>query len=461
MDLKTYTDRRNLLRTRASEDALIVIPGHQFQPRNYAANVFPFRQSSHVLYYSGLARDSIVLVIGTSPDDDCLYGRPSSLGDVVWHGPEPTLEEQAAGAGIQQVRPLSSLAADIEEAGQGGRLVHYLHPTQASTVEWLAEVLGVRASEVNSGWSRSLAAAVVSQRNQKDSGEIAEIEDALEITNEMHLECMRMTQPGITEAQVAGSIQGIALSFDRAQAYNPIVSVHGEVLHNNTYRNTLEDGQMLLNDSGAESPLFYASDITRCCPVNGTFSPAQKTIHDIVLSSQIAGIEAIAPGVPYAEVHKASSRAMASGLIASGLMKGDAHDAVAAGAHALFFPHGIGHLLGLDVHDMEDLGDIAGYGEGRERSEQFGLNFLRLGRPLEEGFVVTVEPGIYFIPALIDQWEGESRHQDFINYDRVREFVGLGGIRIEDDILCTSEGYRILGPAIPKTTEEIEEVMAS
>lgn len=460
MDPSTYADRRNHLRTLASE-AVLLIPGHQFQPRNYRANVYPFRQSSHVLYYTGLSRDSLVLVIGATPEEDCLYGRAATVDSVMWHGPEATLEDQAASAGINCVRPLSSLAEDLRESGEGGRLIHYLLPTQASTREWLGEILGVRAAEVGEGWSRALAAAVADQRNRKEAGEIAEIEDALGVTAEMHLECMRMTRPGITEAQIAGAVQGIALSFDREQAYNPIISVRGEVLHNNTYKNVLEEGQMLLNDSGAESPLFYASDITRCSPVSGTFTEAQSGIYETVLQGQLAGIDAIAPGVPFAEVHMASARALAAGLIDMGLMKGSLDDAVEAGAHALFFPHGIGHLLGLDVHDMEDLGDIAGYGEGRSRSDVFGLNFLRLGRPLEEGFVVTVEPGIYFIPVLIEQWKSEGRHAEFLNHDRIQEFIGLGGFRIEDDILCTADGYRELGPGIPKTISDIQEVMAS
>ncbi len=460
MDASTYTDRRNHLRTNASE-AVLLIPGHQFQPRNYRANVYPFRQSSHMLYFTGLSRDSLVLVIGATPQEDILYGRAASIDDVVWHGPEPSLEEQAATAGIEQVRPLSALSDDLREAGEGGRLIHYLHPTQASAAEWLGDILGVRASEIASGWSRSLATAIAEQRNCKTSEEIAEIEEALGVTSEMHLECMRMTQPGITEAQIAGAIQGIALSFDREQAYNPIISVRGEVLHNNTYKNVLQEGQILLNDSGAESPLFYASDITRCCPVSGTFTDEQRGIYDVVLQGQLAGIETIAPDVPYADVHMASARAMAVGLTEMGLMNGPIDDAVAAGAHALFFPHGIGHLLGLDVHDMEDLGDIAGYGEGRERSEVFGLNFLRLGRPLEEGFVVTVEPGIYFIEALIEKWEAQGTHAEFLNFERIKDFVGMGGIRIEDDVLCTADGFRVLGPDIPKTAADVQEAMAS
>jgi Xaa-Pro aminopeptidase len=246
---------------------------------------------------------------------------------------------------------------------------------------------------------------------------------------------------------------------NRQQAYPPIVTVHGEVLHNHGYDNVLEDGQLLLIDAAAESPRFYASDITRTFPVNGRFNTEQAAVYQIVLRSQMAAIALIKPGVPYREVHSQICHVMAEGLRTMGLMKGNPADAVAAGAHALFFPHGLGHMLGLDVHDMEDLGDVVGYPKGQKRDPQFGLNFLRLSRPLEPGFVVTVEPGIYFIPALIDRWRNERLHRDFINYDKLDPFRNLGGIRIEDNVLVTRAGARVLGPGIPKTIPEVEAAM--
>jgi Xaa-Pro aminopeptidase len=272
---------------------------------------------------------------------------------------------------------------------------------------------------------------------------------------------MRAARPGVRESDVAAAVQQIALAEDRAQSYNPIVSVRGEVLHNNTYDNVLEPGQMLLNDSGAESPRFYASDITRCCPIGGRFTPEQKGVYDAVLAAQHAAIQAIRPGVRFKDIHLAACRVMVEGLCEVGLMSGDPAEAVTAGAHALFFPHGLGHMLGLDVHDMEDLGDVVGYPEGAPRSTQFGLNFLRLSRELEPGFVFTIEPGCYFIPALIDRWRELRLHREFIRYERLESFRNFGGIRIEDDLLCTEDGYRILGEPIPKSPEEVEAAMAS
>ena len=315
-------------------------------------------------------------------------------------------------------------------------------------------------TDVIPGASERLIEEIARQRAVKTDLEIAEIDNALSVTNRMHRAAMSAARPGVYEYQIAGAIQGIALSENREQAYNPIVTVHGEVLHNHSYGNRLGEGQLLLNDSGAESPLHYASDITRTIPVGGKFTPSQAEVYQIVLQAQLSAIEQIKPGIPYREVHLHAGRVIAEGLAGMGLMRGNPASAVAAGAHALFFPHGLGHMLGLDVHDMEDLGDIVGYPKGERRSTQFGLNFLRLSRPLEAGFVLTVEPGIYFIPALIDRWKGERRHAEYINYERLEPFRNFGGIRIEDDVCVTDQAARVLGPGIPKTVAEIEAAMA-
>jgi Xaa-Pro aminopeptidase len=298
---------------------------------------------------------------------------------------------------------------------------------------------------------------VAKQRSIKSDVEIAEIEDALAVTDRMHRACMAAARPGIRECRLAGIIQEIALSSDRQQAYTPIVTVHGEVLHNHSYNNVLEEGQLLLNDSGAESSMYYASDITRTFPVSGRFTAIQAEIYQIVLRMQLATIGTIKPWISYRDVHLGACRILAEGFHTMGLIKGNPADAVEAGAHALFFPHGIGHMLGLDVHDMEDLGDIVGYRKRESRSDQFGLNALRLSRPLEPGFVLTVEPGVYFIPALIERWQRDRLHKDFIDYDKVSALRDFGGIRIEDNILVTSTGAHVLGPGIPKTIPEIEE----
>jgi Xaa-Pro aminopeptidase len=272
----------------------------------------------------------------------------------------------------------------------------------------------------------------------------------------MHKESFRHTRPGIIEAEIAAVIQRVALAEGREQSYNPIVTVHGEVLHNHDHHHELRAGQLLLNDSGAESALYYASDITRTAPVSGKFTPKQKAIYEVVLEAQLRAIAKVQPGVTNKDIHLEASRAIAEGLIDLGLMRGNAEDAVTAGAHALFFPHGIGHMLGLDVHDMEDLGDLVGYGEGKVRDTQFGLNFLRLARPLEEGFVITIEPGIYFIGALMDRFFADGQYTQFLNADAFDGYRDFGGIRIEDDVLCTTTGSRVLVPQFPKTVEEVE-----
>ncbi|MCA9322633.1 MAG: aminopeptidase P family protein [Planctomycetes bacterium] len=456
MDTMTYRARRAALRELGTGRALFL--GLDEAPRNYRANPYPFRQDSHFLYFTGISQPDLALVIDLASGEEVLYGPPSDLDDVVWHGPKPTLAETAAAAGIAEVRDLDQLASDLK---QGKGSIRYLPPYRESSRARHMELTNSLAGVIASNSCRELAHAVAELRLVKSDAEIAEIENALAVTAEMHRASMRATRPGVMESAVAAATQAVALAADRQQAYNPIISVRGEVLHNHEHGNRLEAGQLLLNDSGAESPMFYASDITRTVPVTGRFDPRQREIYEIVLAAQLGAIAATGPGRPYLEVHLESCRIITNGLIQAGIMKGNADAAVEAGAHALFFPHGLGHMLGLDVHDMEDLGeDIVGYLPNQARSTQFGLSFLRCARPLAEGHVVTSEPGIYFIPALIDRWSQDGQHRDFINYDRLDAYRDFGGIRIEDDVLCTASGRRVLGPGIEKTVAEIEALMA-
>ncbi|HGY91438.1 MAG TPA: aminopeptidase P family protein [Planctomycetes bacterium] len=455
MNRESYTRRRNALRERLKGWVLLL--GHDEAARNYGGNPYPFRQNSHVLYYSGMTRPGVALLLDMESGRDRLYGPKDCVEDVVWHGAQPTLAELAEGAGIEDVRSITQLRSDLRDIGDP---LHYPPPYRGETCLRLMELRDSSADEIRRGVSKDLALAIAASRNQKDEAEIAQIEEALGITAAMHQAAMAMTRPGLLESDVAAEIQRIALSKSRAQSYTPIVTVHGEILHNVTYEGELEAGRLLLNDSGAESVLGYASDITRTFPVSGTFNERQRAVYEIVLRAQKECIQRIAPGVRYREVHLHAARVIAEGMKDLGLMRGDVDDAVTEGAHALFFPHGLGHMLGLDVHDMEDLGeDVVGYEPGQERSEQFGLGYLRCARSLESGMVVTCEPGIYFIPALIDQWEAEGRHRSFIDYETLRSWRDFGGIRIEDDVLCTDEGHRILGPSIPKEIADIEAAM--
>jgi Xaa-Pro aminopeptidase len=335
--------------------------------------------------------------------------------------------------------------------------VHFLAPYRPEHTLELATILGIAPTAVKEKRSAALHNAVAAQRLYKTPEEIADIEFAVDVSREMYAAAMRATAPGIKEHEIVGEIARVVLARGCTFAFPPICSVHGETLHNPFYRNTLEAGDWLVLDSGVETPARYASDLTRTIPVSGTFSSQQRAIYEAVLRAQTGAIAAVAPGVPYRDVHLGAARSFVNDLTGLGLMKGNADDAVAAGAHALFFPHGLGHMMGLDVHDMENLGeDIVGYEAGEARSTQFGLSYLRLARRLEPGFVITVEPGLYFIPALIDAWKAEGRHTAFINYAEVEKFRDARGCRIEDNVLVTPTGGRVLGPAIPKTIADVE-----
>ncbi len=459
MNAETYRSRREVLRL-AVDGGAILIMGNNDAPKNYLDNVYPFRQDSHFLYYAGINETGMAVLI--EPDGrDILFGRPYDPDDLVWHGPRPHVGDHATAGGFGASMDISTLKTEIDRLISNGIRIHYLPPYRAERSFQLAELLDANPEKVGNGVSDDLVRAVCTQRTIKTDEEVAEIEAALEVTAEMYRVAMTEARPGRRESEIAGLMQARALELGCQQAFTPIVSVRGEVLHNHSYGNTMADGDLLLMDSGAESASGYASDITRTFPVSGRFSDRQRQIYEIVLAAQMAVISAAGPSHDNREMHRLAARTIAGGLTALGLMKGNPDNAVEVGAHALFFPHGIGHMMGLDVHDMEDLGDIVGYPEGEERSTQFGLAFLRMTRPLEPGFVITVEPGIYFIPALIDQWRAENRHAEFIDYERANEFREFGGIRIEDDVLITADGCRVLGPGIPKTVDEVEAAMRS
>jgi Xaa-Pro aminopeptidase len=458
MDPSTYAARREVLRT-AVPDGAILIMGNDEAPRNYVDNVYPFRQDSHFLYYCGVSQAGLAMLI--EPDGGVvLYGTPDQRDDVIWHGPHPTLADHAAAAGASDHADIGGLAGKISVLRGAGVDVHYLPPYRAQRRFALARLFGADPREVGAQTSVELVRAVVAQRSIKEEREIDEIEDALAVTAGMYRATMRATSAGRSEAELAAVHIAEAIGAGCGQAFSPIVTVRGEVLHNVNYENTLMDGDLLLVDSGAEAPSGYASDITRTMPVSGRFTDRQREIYEVVLAANQAAIGAAAPGVTNRELHLLAARTVASGLKDLGLMQGDVEAAVEAGAHAMFFVHGLGHMMGLDVHDMEDLGDVVGYEAGEERSTQFGLAYLRLARPLESGFVITIEPGIYFIPALIDRWQADGLHSEFICYDRVEKYRSFGGIRIEDDVLITDFGSRVLGPPIPKTVAELEAAMA-
>ncbi len=459
-DASTYVKRRRLLRQQV-ESGLVLFLGNEESPMNYPANTYPFRQDSSFLYFFGLNTPSLTGVIDVDEAKDMIFGDDVSLEDVIWMGYLPSLKDRARAAGIRHTLSLARLEETIARARKKGRTIHFLPPYRAETAARLSSLLKMPVGKLKKSASVKLIKAVVSQRSIKSAEEVAEIERALEVSREMYRLALELARPGVYEREIAGAIEGVALGRGFATAFPIILTINGQILHNHDHGNKLEKGRLLVIDAGASSPLGYASDITRTLPVGGEFTPKQRSVYEIVLEGQLQAIKSIAPGIKYKDVHLAAARTMALGLKELGLMKGDIDEAVAEGAHALFFPHGLGHMLGLDVHDMEGLGENhVGYNKTVERSRQFGLAYLRLARELRPGFVLTVEPGIYFIPPLIDKWRGENKSKSFINYPRVEAYRNFGGIRIEDDVLVTVDGCRVLGKPIPKTAKDIETAMA-
>jgi Xaa-Pro aminopeptidase len=449
--------RRRLIEALRPETGLVLLLGHEPSPMNFAANPYPFRQDSTFLYYLGLDVPGLDAVFDLEEGTTCLYGADPDLDEVIWMGDRPTVADHAEQAGVDASASRSALPADVSAARDADRPVHLLPPYRERHHRRLTTLLNVPRDRVEAFVSPPLLDQVVDQRSIKDEAEIEQIETAVSVSARMHTAAMRRAAPGVVERELAGTLAGMAEAQGRGLSFRPTCSVHGEVLHNHEYGNTLAADDLLLVDAGGTSPLHYAGDVTRVVPADGSFSSRQRAVYEAVLDAQTAAIEAIEPGVPFRQIHRHACTVLTEHLIDLGLMTGPADDAVAAGAHALFFPHGLGHMLGLDVHDMENLGeDRVGYAADQERSDQFGLHTLRLARPLEPGHVVTVEPGCYFIPALVRQWREEGRHEAFINYDAVVDHLGFGGIRIEDDVLVTESGARVLGPGIPKAPSAVE-----
>ena len=453
---ETYAERRKKLREQVPSGLLLFL-GNDESPMNYPANVYPFRQDSTFLYFWGLDIPGLVAVLDVDSGEEWLFGDDLTVEDIVWTGPQPTLAEWAEKVAVKNTAPLARVSEVLNGALQAKRRVHFLPPYRPEHRLKLQEWLGIRATFVDRYISENFIRAVVDQRSVKSDEEVAQIEAALEVSHEIHTRAMRVTRPGRYEFEIAGLLEGIALARGTRFSFPPIFSVHGETLHNPYHLNKIADGDLVVSDSGVETPMHYASDITRTFPASGRFTERQRAVYEIVLDAQTRAIGAIQPGVPYREVHMLASLTIAEGLKGLGLMRGDLEEAVAQGAHALFFPHGLGHMMGLDVHDMENLGEeYVGYDAETKRSEQFGLSYLRLARRVQPGFVMTVEPGVYFIPELIDQWKAQHKFEEFIDYAEVEKYRGFGGIRIEDDVLVTEEGHRVLGRPIPKRVEEVE-----
>lgn len=454
-----YQKRRAKLKEKIS-NGIILILGNVDAPMNYPANIYQFRQDSSFLYFFGLDKQGLAGIIDVDNDKEYIFGDDVTLDDIIWMGPQPSMKEQAESVGVKNASPYNDLFDFIKKAKADKKKIHFLPQYRAENKILVEKLLDIKPDEQPKSVSVELIKSVVDLRSVKEDVEIEEIEKAMETAYEMHTTAMKMAKPGIYEREIAGTFEGIALAKGGMLSFPIICTINGETLHNHYHGNKLEEGQLLLVDGGAESEMHYATDHTRTYPVSGKFTSKQKDIYNIVLRSQLKAIDAIKPGISFKSIHLLAAEELAKGLKDLELMKGNIKEAVDQGAHALFMPHGLGHMMGLDVHDMEDLGEnYVGYDDEIKRSDIFGTAFLRLGRKLEEGFVLTVEPGIYFIPALIEKWEKEGKFKEYINYDKVKKYIGFGGIRIEDDILVTKNGYKVLGKPIPKTVEEIESLM--
>lgn len=455
---EVYIKRREQLHKLIKSGVALFI-GNNESPFNYPANTYHFRQDSDFLYYFGIDLPGFAGIMDFDSGTDTIYGNDFDIDDIIWMGPQPTVRDLAAKCGIGNTSSMKQLDERIQDALAKRRKVHFLPPYRGESKMILGSLLKENPCQMKTLASTDLIEAVVSMRSIKEKVEIDEIEKAVDIAYEMHVTAMKMCRPGVKEQDIFGAIEGIALSKGGGTSFPVILSINGQTLHNHAHGNILKKEKMMVTDAGAETNMHYSSDITRTTPVGGKFSSMQKDVYEVVLRANTEAIKATKPGVSNRDVHFLACRVVAEGMKSLGLMKGDIDEAVAAGAHTLFMPHGIGHMMGLDVHDMEALGEnYVGYNSEVKRSDQFGTAFLRFALPYKPGHVFTIEPGCYFIPELIEKWKSEGKFKEFINYDKLSKFMPIGGIRIEDDVLITEKGHKVLGKPIPKTVKEIEAV---
>ncbi|WP_319591870.1 aminopeptidase P family protein [uncultured Draconibacterium sp.] len=446
-----YIERRKVLKEKVGE-GLILLFGNDESSMNYADNTYHFRQDSTFLYYFGIQHPGLAAVIDIENDREIVFGDDYTIDDIVWMGPQPTIADRAALCGVSTVFPMKELASVVEKS----KKIHFLPLYRPENKIKLLELIDVAPKDVANTYSLDLVKAVVSQREIKSKEEIEQLHQAVNVSVDMHVAAMKFARPGMTEAQVAAEIHKVALAAGGNIAFPIIATKNGQTLHNHFHGNTIKEGDLFLVDAGYENELSYSGDLSSTFPVSKKFTPEQKEIYEISLAGHEAAISALEFGKPYKNAHIAAATTIFDGLKSMGFTKGNAMDAFDAGAHALFFPCGTGHMMGMDVHDMEDLGEVwVGY-DGQPKSTQFGLKSLRLAKPLRAGHVFTIEPGIYFIPELIDLWRGQGKFNDFINWEKVDSYRNFGGIRNEEDFVMTENGAQLLGKPKPKTVEDVE-----
>jgi Xaa-Pro aminopeptidase len=451
----TYTQRRKKL-MQSVGTGIILLLGNNESPMNYADNTFHFRQDSSYLYFFGMNYPNLAGVMDCDSGEEWVFGDDLTIDDFVWMGPQPTIAERAAKFGVTKTASINSLVEMLDLASRQDRQIHFLPPYRPENKIKLLEWIGVLPAEQKEAASLALTLAVINQRNYKSAEEIAEIHKAANTSVDMHILAMRMAKPGVMESEIAAAVQQVTVAANGQTSFPVIATINGQTLHNHYHGNQLKEGDLFLIDAGAENASGYCADLSSTVPVNGKFDARQRDVFNIALDSHNTAISMLKPGVPFKEVYFESARVIFRGMKDLGLAKGNVDDAIVNGAHAMFFPCGLGHMMGLDVHDMEDLGEVYVGWDGVPKSTQFGLKSLRLGRKLEPGFVLTIEPGIYFIPELIDLWKSKNHNAEFLNFGKLDAYRNFGGLRNEEDFLITETGHELLGKPKPKSIEEVE-----
>ena len=455
-----YSARRAELRRRIGK-GIILLPGNVESPFNYPNNTFHFRQDSTFMYFFGHSVPALAGVIDVESGEETLYGDDFTVEDIIWMGPQPTIRNFADEVGVAQAKPMAKLQEDVRRAISLGREVHYLPPYRGETILMMSDMLGIHPSMLHARKSWDLLFAVAEMRERKGEEEIAALEEAFEIGYQMHTAAMRNTRAGRTEHEVAGIVDGMALRYGTGVSFTTILSQHGEVLHNHDHSGTMQDGRLVLCDAGGEHLNGYVSDHTRTFPVSGKFTQKQKDIYNIVLAAHDAAAAALRPDMMYTEYSDAAFHTLIEGLKGLDLVRGSVDDAIAAGAAYLFMPHGLGHGIGLDVHDCENIGERSfSFAEVEERAKQSACCITRAWWRLQPGTVLSNEPGIYFVPDLIDKYKAEGKCKGIVNYDKLEEYRDFGGIRLEDDMIVTATGSKQIGSKqIPITVEDVEAVL--
>lgn len=455
-DRQVYIQRRQQLRSKLT-NGLVLLLGNEDSSMNYKDNCYPFRQDSTFLYYIGIDQPGLAAIIDLDENREILFGEDASIDDIIWTGPQPLISELAASVGIVASDTIAKLVSLLAAARKAQRRIHILPPYRPENKIKLATWLDTPIAQLQQFISETLIRSVIAQREIKEEREIAEMDKAVSISADMHMAAIQNARPGMKEYELAAQVEAIALVNYGRLSYPVILTINGQTLHNHYHGNTIQEGQMVLVDAGAETSMHYAGDLTRTFPAGSQFTSRQRELYNVVLHALDHAVSLLRPGIQYKEVHTQACIKLVEGLTAVGLMKGEAAAAVAAGAHTMFFQCGLGHMIGLDVHDMEDLGEpLVGYDDQLKKSTEFGWKSLRLGKTLKAGFTLTVEPGIYIIPELIDRWKADQKHTSFINYELLNDYRNFGGIRIEDNFVITPDGSKKLGKSLPKTLDEIE-----